>query len=240
MKNTNLSLAIVIPIYNEEQRLSTTFDGLDRFLSQNPFSSSEIIFVDDGSSDRSKEIILSRSFSIPHKLIETRGHLGKGAAVRAGMLFSKSNYAITVDADMSTSLSEIIKFIPYIEEGCPVIIGSRKMNGSEYLLSQPRLRRMLGGGYIIFANAITGISVSDITCGFKCFSREAIEKIFSRTKINEWSYDAEVLFLARQFGFRIGEVPVSWRNDPRSHVYIFSDTLRSFIDIFRIRFSRYK
>jgi glycosyltransferase involved in cell wall biosynthesis len=240
MKPTSCSLSIVIPVFNEAGRLPRTFEALNGFFESNPFPSVEVIFVDDGSTDGTAEAIERHRFAAPVTVLRHEKNLGKGASVRDGMLRSTGDYALTLDADMSTPLSEVAKLSPFMERGCPVIIGTRWAAGGMVVEPQPLARRILGRAYVLLANFITGIGVSDVTCGFKCFSRAAIEQIFPLARVDRWSYDAEALFLARRRGLGIVEVPVVWRNDQRSRVRLYRDLAQSFTDLIRIRFSRYQ
>jgi len=204
----NFSLSIVVPVFNEEKRLNKTFSELEEFVKIKRFSSEgmpfsgvknlEIIFVDDGSTDRTKQIIENLKSELRISLISYRENKGKGYAVRRGMLCAKNDYALTFDADMSTSLEELQKMIPFVEKKYPVIIGTRKVKGAKMIPPQPFFRKKLGEAYTIFANLIMGVWVSDFTCGFKLFSREARDIIFPSAKIDRWSYDAEILYLAKK------------------------------------------
>lgn len=235
MKARDLSLTIIIPVFNEAQRLAKTFSALAEFLAKPIFKKASVIFVDDGSQDKTAAVLRDAKLNCPVEIISYPQNQGKGFAVRQGMLKADGDYALLVDADMSTSLSEIKKFMPPMDQGQPVIIGTRKSAGANLIRLQPWRRRFLGGVYTRLANMVTGAHVSDFTCGFKCFSKEARAKIFTAAKINRWSYDAELLFLAKKFGFAIREVPVSWANDIDTRVRLGKDIIQSFIDLVRIR-----
>lgn len=230
------TFSIVIPVFNEERRLRKTFAELEPFLRDYSFSEVEVVFVSDGSTDRTAEMIAEFQHGRPNvKLIGYPENCGKGHAVRVGMLAAIHEYALILDADMSTSLAELPKFREPMEARCPVVIATRKAPGAAMVPPQPFIRRKLGEGYTLLARLITGVQVSDFTCGFKCFNRASREKIFRSAAIDRWSYDAEILFLAKQFGFPICEVPVLWRNDRDTRVRLGRDVIGSFIDLFRIR-----
>jgi dolichyl-phosphate beta-glucosyltransferase len=231
-----LSLSIVIPVFNEAKRLDNTFVALESLLSDFKFSNLEVIFVDDGSEDETMMRIQNFVKKYPlARLIVYKPNRGKGYAVRRGMLAAKNNYILMLDADMSTSFSELEKFIPYMERDCPVIIGSRKKEGAVINKAQPWLRQKMGLGYTFLANLILGVGIRDFTCGFKCFSYNAAQNIFSRAKVNRWSYDAEVLYLAKKLNLEIYEVPVVWHDDERTRVRLLRDVLVSFRDLLKIR-----
>lgn len=234
------SLSLIIPLYNEESRLPMTFQALIDFAGRRLLPLDEVIFVDDGSGDETSRLVKEFKFEFPVKLISYPQNRGKGHAVRKGMLAANSDYALMLDADMSTPLTEIEKFMPFMEFGAPVIIGTRKAVGAEILKRQPLYRQKMGEAYTALANLITGAGVSDFTCGFKCFSKEAINKIFTNAKIDRWSYDAEILYLARLRGFAIQEVPVTWSNDENTKVSLGKDAWQSFRDLLKIRFGKYE
>lgn len=238
MKNP-LSLSIIVPVYNEELRLQKTFAALEAFYNQGLFEKMEVIFVNDGSTDKTTDIINRQQLRIPKKLISYSPNRGKGRAVAVGMLESKMDYALLCDADISTPFEEITKFIKFMDQGVDVIIGTRKSKEAQVLKPQSFIRRNMGKCYTFLADLITGLSVSDFTCGFKLFSRSARAKIFDKVKIDRWSYDTEVLYVAHKQGLKIQEVPVRWSNDENTRVRLYKDAVRSFIDILKIRFHKY-
>lgn len=233
---TKPELSIVIPLYNEEFRLPKTFAAIERFSKLSPALSFEVVFVDDGSRDKTAPLV--RMF-IEHfsgaRLVRYDKNRGKGAAVRTGMLAARGMMRLFVDADMATDLSEFQKFTPFLSSGAHILIGSRRIQGAEVLIHQMRLREMMGGVYTALANLFTGAGVSDFTCGFKCFSEDAARAIFSRSKIARWSYDAEVLFLAHKLGYVIQEIPVVWNNDGATRVRLWKDAPRAFFDLILLR-----
>lgn len=230
-------LSIIIPLYNEEKRLQKTFDAINRFYSAKIAPSFEIIFVDDGSVDGTQVCIRQFSARFPQaRLVSHKKNMGKGAAVRTGMLAARGDHRLMVDADMATDLLESGKFLPILRTGAGVAIGSRRISGAEVRIHQPRIREFMGSVYTKLANIMTGAHVSDFTCGFKCFDATSAHEIFSRSCIARWSYDAEILFLARKLGFEIVEIPVVWNNDGATRVRLWKDIPRSFFDLFLIRF----
>ena len=232
----NTRISIIVPLYNEERRLRHTFAALERFCVSLSSSVFEVVFVDDGSTDRSVKLVRVFIARFPHaRLVGHTLNRGKGAAVRTGMLVARGKWRLFMDADMATDLTEFIKFVPSLNAGAQVCIGNRRMAGAEVLVRQPWLREAMGGAYTALANFFTGAGVSDFTCGFKCFSAEAAVEIFSRSVIARWSYDAEILFLAHRLGYAIKEVPVVWKNDGATRVRLWKDAPRAFFDLFYIR-----
>jgi len=229
-------LSIIIPLFNEEWRFTRTCRALERFAAAHLVSSFEVVCVDDGSRDKTAELV---SLFAPHfpsvRLVSHSRNRGKGAAVKTGMLAARGKWRLVVDADMATDLLELRKCIPALEAGAPVVIGSRRRAGALVRVHQPRLREVLGGVYTRLANFFTRADVSDFTCGFKVFSAHAAKQIFSHAVVERWSYDAEILFLARYLSFSITEVPVVWHNDGATRVRLWRDAPRAFFDLLLIR-----
>jgi len=229
------SLSLVIPVYNESRRLEKTFASLSRFLKNAPVPSVEIIFVNDGSTDDTLMLLNQFAHKVPARIISYPDNCGKGYAVRTGMRAATADYALFLDADMSTDLLMFERFAVAMQQGAAIVIGTRKNAGAEIHKHQPWWREMLGKGYTILARTILGVPVTDFTCGFKCFHRLAREAVFRRAFIDRWSYDAEILYLAHRLGFQIFEIPVVWVNDRHSSVRLYRDIIQSFFDLFAIR-----
>ncbi|MDP6685546.1 MAG: glycosyltransferase, partial [Candidatus Omnitrophota bacterium] len=188
--------------------------------------------------DNTIEVIKNQS--IPVSLVKLGKNCGKGKAVREGMLKAKGDWSLFMDADGSTSIQELEKFIPLIKQQKDIIIGTRKIKGSEIIEHQPFLREFFGKGFTWLSNIIVHAHVSDFTCGFKCFSKKATEVIFSKAVIDDWSFDAEILFIAQKLGYEIIEIPVKWKNDRSSKVRLIHDILNSLKGLFRIRLNAIK
>lgn len=233
-------ITIVIPAYNEEKRIIPTLKSIVSYFSikKIPY---EIIISDDGSSDNTVKIVTDLITSYPQiSVFSLSQNSGKGKAVREGMLKGKGSHVLFMDADSSTSIQEFEKFLPFIKENRDVIIGSRRKLGAEIIEHQSFVREFLGNGFTWFSNIMTGANVSDFTCGFKCFSRKAVNDIFKKALIDDWSFDAEILFLAKKMGYEIIEVPVKWKNDKASKVRLVHDIIHSFKGLFLIRFNAAK
>ncbi len=235
------TLSFVIPVYNEERRLIKVFRALKRGFYFDGVKLKEIIFVNDGSTDKTflklqkQKSIIEKEMKVKVKIISYEKNKGKGYAVKRGVLASKSDYSLVFDVDMSTPLSEFKKFLPYIKKNIPIIIGTRKNGKSTVIKPQPFYRQFLGKGFTLLSNILLKTWVSDFTCGFKAFSKDVRRSIFPFLKIERWGYDAEILFLASKMGFEIKEVPVKWGDDENSKVNVFRDVFYSLIELFLIR-----
>lgn len=243
--STMKTLTFVIPVYNEEERIGKTFEALKELRLPHGLKLREVIFVNDGSTDKTESRIKKYELSIKNKtiipnsrfsiqLISYTENRGKGYAIRTGMLASDADYTLFFDADMSTPLTELKRFMPFILKNTDVIIGTRKNGKSTVIKHQPLYRELLGRGFTKLTQLMLGVTVTDFTCGFKAFSRKATEQIFPRTKINGWGYDAEVIFLAFRAQLTIAEKAVLWSNDERTKVNLFRavpDTLLELLTI---------
>lgn len=239
------TISIVIPVYNEEERLERTFEALSELQIPRGLKLEKIIFVNDGSDDHSNFLIqnskrdLEKRFKVKTELISYKEHKGKGYAVSQGMKVSSSDYTIFCDADMSTSLSELKKFIPEVKRDIPIIIGTRKNGKSTVIIHQPIYRELLGRGFTRLSNIILQTDITDFTCGFKAFSRIAKNTIFPISTINGWGFDVECMYLAKRLGFQVTEIPVIWEDRFGSKVRLLKDLPKSFFDLFHIRFNTY-
>ncbi len=227
------TISFVIPVYNEEKRLTKTFAALSELALPRGLKLSEVIFVNDGSDDNSKLKIknskLKKDYKI--KLVTYGKNRGKGFAIKQGMLESDADYTLFFDADMSTPLSQIAKFMPAIQKGIDVIIGTRKNGHSTVIVHQPLVREMLGRGFTKLTQILLQSKVTDFTCGFKAFSRKATSTIFPQSMINGWGYDAEIIYLASKNNFSTTEVPVAWSNDARTKVSLFKAVPTTLLEI---------
>jgi dolichyl-phosphate beta-glucosyltransferase len=234
------SLSVIIPLYNEEKRLNIAFAEILRFNSLSLFSQTEYIFVNDGSIDQSVVLInqfISTHPEIKAKLISYNPNLGKGNAVKTGMLAGTGDYLLMADTDMSTPLSDVAKFFPAIESGVKVVIGSRKSADSNLTKKQSWLRRQVGNIYTLISQLITGLwQVNDFGCGFKLFEKEAAKTIFTRVQTPGWVFDVEALLLAKKMKYPIKQIGVTWHNDEDSRVKLNVGSFKMLIDLIKIRF----
>lgn len=232
-------LSVIIPAYNEAERITNTLFDIDKYLSQTDYSY-EVIVVNDASKDNTANVVNKLCSVIKNlRLIDNTENKGKGGVVRQGMLEAKGNIRLFMDADNSTKIEDFEKLQPHFKDGFKVVIGSRAISGSSVELHQPFLRRILGklGNLFIRIMAVSGIN--DTQCGFKALTEDAAERIFSRLTIFRWGFDVEVLAIAKLLGYRIKEVGITWVNDTRSTVSA-SGYLHVLLEVVKIRFNLWR
>ena len=228
----NIKLSLIIPAYNEEKMIKGTLEKVLKFLSKKNYGW-EVIVVDDGSSDKTSEIV--KEFEKRGvALVTHKNNEGKGAAIRTGVKKSKGKYIIFSDADLSVSIKNIDQFLSELKKS-GAVIGSRRVRGATIEIHQPWLRENLGRGFTFLTRVVTGVNLSDFTCGFKGFQIKAAKEIFKRTLIDRWAYDSEILFLANKLGYKIRQMPVSWENREDTRVSLGSAIITSFIDLLKVR-----
>lgn len=229
-------LSVVIPAYNEDNRIKGTLEAIYNYLSRQNYTW-EVIVVSDGSKDRTVEVVSEFISNKPEiSLIANTKNHGKGYVVRQGMLQAQSDYRLFTDADNSTSIEQIEKFWPYVEEGYDIVIGSIEIAGAEIHERAQWYRRALGKYSKYIIRIIAGLwDIHDTQRGFKLFTAKAANNIFSRTKIDRFGFDIEVLALAKKMGYKVKEVPVIWDNPADSKVNLKSyfEVLK---DLFKIRY----
>lgn len=241
MKN----ISVLVPVYNEEERLNIVFEALLKTWPKN-VSLKEVIFVDDGSTDKTKKLIVSIAKSLKNKLgadiklVSFASNRGKGYAVKAGMQKARGDYLLLIDVDMSTPFAELKKFTEYVNRGDEVIVGTRKNGHSTVVVAQPIYRQIMGKAFTYIAQLALGVKVSDFTCGFKLFSKSAYQSVAPLMSIDRWGYDAELLYISAGLGLTISEVPVAWYNDDRTKVSLLKDVVRSLADLWMIRLNGWR
>ncbi|MCP4717558.1 MAG: glycosyltransferase family 2 protein [Deltaproteobacteria bacterium] len=233
----DLAISIVIPVYNESARIGTFLKDIIAYLQDKSFSY-QIIIADDGSTDATVEIIdgmLSKALPDRYRIVSLPQNRGKGGALQVGMQEADYEYVLFLDADGSTSITELDNFMPCFSKDYDVYISVRTKKHDA-----PFKRKFFGYGYIFLANFILGLNISDFTCGFKCYRKEAARKIFSLQTLDNWSYDTEDLFIANKFGYRIKEIPVYWKHVGGSKVKVLHNVIVCGIDLFRIKINDIK
>lgn len=227
----NPFFSIVIPAHNEQNRLPGTLEQIFHFLEKQSFSS-EVIVVENGSTDRTHEV--AEEFTIRHPgLLVIQSEKGKGAAVQRGMLTARGEYRFMCDADLSMPVEEIVKFIPPGLQNFDIAIASREAKGSARY-NEPSYRHWGGRGINFLIQTLILPGLNDTQCGFKCFRARVAEDIFKRQTLHGWSFDIELLYIARRHGYRIVEIPIHWYHFSDSKVSALRDAVRMISDIFRI------
>ena len=225
-------LSVIIPAHNEEHRLPDTLEQVFHFLAGQAFTS-EVIIVENGSVDRTFEV--AQEFAQKHESIRViQSERGKGAAVKRGMLESQGEYRFMCDADLSMPVDEITKFIPPALKGFDIAIASREAKGA-VRYNEPAYRHLGGRGINFIIQALILPGLNDTQCGFKCFRADVAKDVFSHQTLQGWSFDIELLYLARKRGYRIEEVPIHWYHHPDTKVNAVRDAVQMIRDIFHIR-----
>ena len=227
-------LSVVIPAWNEAATIAATSHRVLAYLDALP-GNGELIVADDGSLDATAATVEPLARKDARVRLLRLAHGGKGQAVKEGVLASRGAFVLFMDADYSTPIEEMDRFWPPLWEGWDLVMGSRKIPGAVISKRQPWLRERLGQVFTWLTNTLVTRHLSDITCGFKCFSRACAREVFSRQQLAGWGFDAEILFLTQRLGYRIREVPVHWHNADKSNVRMGADGWRSFKELLAIR-----
>lgn len=229
------SLSIVIPAYNEEKRLPASLDAIVGYLRANSLAA-EVLVIDDGSTDGTAEC--ARLYGLKHEfvqLLRNPGNRGKGYSVRHGMLKATREWVLFTDADLSAPIEEFDKLMSAAQSrNAAVAIGSRGLDRSLIGVHQSAVREHAGRFFNTVMRVITGLPFVDTQCGFKLYRRDAARQIFSRQQLEGFGFDVEDLFIAKQLGFKVVEVPVRWNNVEGTKVSVLNG-LDSFLDLLRIR-----
>lgn len=236
MPNVDLYLSVIVPAYNEADRLPKTLRRFNEYLSKQAYNY-EIVVVNDGSKDGTADAVGSMVNEIKNlRLMDRKKNMGKGYSVREGMMAAKGKIRLFADADNATDISHFEKMRQFFDKGYEVVICSRDPKdapGAKQAVSQVWWKRLLGNLGNLYIQWLAVRGIWDTQCGFKAFRDFAAEKIFATAKINRWAFDVEALALARKFGYKIGIFPANWINDPHSTVRI-SSYLRTLWEVFKI------
>jgi dolichyl-phosphate beta-glucosyltransferase len=226
-------LSIVIPTYNEAERVEQTVDELRGELLTSG-SSFEIRVVDDGSEDRTTEVVERMGKADSRIVLQREPHRGKGGALRAGLLAARGALRFMCDADLSMPAREIHRFVSLVPDDCDIAIGTREGPGARRV-DEPAYRHVMGRAFNALVQSGLLPGLHDTQCGFKLFTARAVEAVLPSTTMEGWTFDLEVLFIARLQGWRIREVPIEWHYRDRSRVSIVRDPWRMARDLWTIR-----
>ena len=234
------SISLIIPLFNESKRITKSLPIIEDALEtlEKEFQiTCELILVNDGSTDLTLDVVKSISKFKNTKLLSYPKNAGKGFAVKNGFKAAGGNFIFFMDADLSTPVNYIGEFLQFTDSA--IVIGSRKVSSNLIKIPQTFIRQKLGQTFTVITNFILRTSVTDFTCGFKMFPANMGKKIFRNVTISRWGFDAEVIFLAKHFGYTIKEMPVVWSNDTDTKVRLWKDVLGSLLDVLRIRINSF-
>lgn len=235
-----MDLSVIIPAYNEEKRIKKTLETINTYLDRKKHNY-EIIVVNDGSTDKTKDVVLElvkelRTKKI--KILDNPGNKGKGYSVKHGFLAASQLWILFTDADLSTPIEELETCIRYAGNAS-VVIGSRNLPMSQIVVKQPFFRSMLGRIFPFFVRLLLLPEIHDSQCGFKLFRKDAATAIAQQQTIDRFCFDVEQLYIAKKHGFLIAEVPITWSNDARSKIRIIHDSSLMFFDLLHIRWNAF-
>jgi glycosyltransferase involved in cell wall biosynthesis len=232
------AISLIIPAYNEEKRLPATLEKIMAFL-QSEGADAEILIVDDGSIDNTAQVAREFSIRYPSISLISIPHLGKGSAVKTGMLQAKGDLLLLVDADLSVPIDQVWKLLSSSNQENYIAIGSREAPGAERL-REPFYRHALGVVYNFLIRHLLHLRIRDTQCGFKCFHNRIAKKLFSLQSLNGWAFDVEILYVAARMGCRIIEVPVTWQYDHDTRIKVARDSCAMLRDLFSIKWNALK
>lgn len=233
---SDFMISLILPAFNEVNSIGQTIGEIKVYFEQQRYTY-EIIVSADGN-DGTRELVAEMAKTDPTlKIIGSVKRRGKGHAVREGVSLSQGDFVGFIDADNKTPIEEFDKVKPLLDNGYDVVIGSRALRGAFIERRQPWYRRVGSVCFRIFRRTIVGLHhIPDTQCGFKFFQRHVAMSLFPRQRVDGGVFDVEILYLAQQAGYRIGQVPIRWRDDGDSRTELLRGNIRNFIDIFRIRF----
>ncbi len=232
---TDITYSIVIPAYNEGERLGATLEKVLAYVRLQGWNA-EVIVVNDGSRDNTVDLVRAFAAKDPVlRLVENPGNRGKGYAVRNGILNSRGEIVVFSDADLSSPIEEMPKLLSALAAGADIAIGSRWLQADLQTQRQSLHRQLFGRIFNGLNRMILGLKYKDTQCGFKAFTRRAAQKILPLQRIERWGFDPEILFLARKFGFRVAEIPVRWGHVGGTRINPVIDGARMFQEMVRIR-----
>ena len=226
-------LSLIFPAHNEEDRLPETLKQVVEFAGKQTYPI-EVLVVENGSMDKTFQI--ARDFAVQHPQVRVlqNDQSGKGRAVKQGMLAAQGDYRFMCDVDLSMPVDEINRFLPPALEGYDIAIASRETPGA-VRLGEPYYRHIVGRIYNGLIRILALPGLQDTQCGFKCFTGEVAEDLFQRQTLTGWSFDVEILFIARLLGYKVIEIPIHWYYNPHSKISVVRDSFKMGVDLLTIR-----
>lgn len=234
-RGTTVYLSVIIPAYNEEQRIGKSLQTILAYLRLQPYAA-EVIVVDDGSRDATREAVMPfRGGTPPVHILANGQNRGKGFSVRRGFTQAGGDYLLFSDADLSTPIEEVERLLVALQRPADIAIGSRALPDSRVEVHQPWYREAMGRFFNRLVQALAVPGIRDTQCGFKCFRRDAALAICQRMTSERFGFDVEMLYLGRKLGYRVCEVPVVWRHSPQTRVRLGRDAISMLVDLLRVR-----
>lgn len=230
---TDPFLSIIIPAYNEENRLPATLEKIFAFLESQPYEA-EVVVVENGSRDRTYEVACGYAGRFPGLRVLQSKERGKGRAVCMGMRAATGQYRFMADADLSMPIEELSRFLPPALNNFDIAIASREGPGA-VRYNEPEYRHMVGRGYNLLIRILALPGLHDTQCGFKCIRGDIVSTLFERQTLTGFSFDVEILFIARKLGYRIVELGIPWYFNPESKVHVVRDSIHMGLDLLKIR-----
>jgi dolichyl-phosphate beta-glucosyltransferase len=237
---TKKSISVIVPCFNEEKTIHQNLKKIHNYLHQR-FENFEIIAINDGSRDATVREIKRAQQEMPVQFVDNVLNEGKGKVICDGMLVAKYEIAMFLDADLGIPIEELEKFVEEISNGSDIVIASRFVPGLKIRRPVLWYRKLMEKAFRLMRVAIINQwNVKDTQCGFKVFRKEAALKIFPKVTVKRFAFDAEVIFIASKFRYKIKELPIALQNPPNSHVRLFLDPLNMTLDLIRIRINDLK
>ncbi len=231
-------LSIIIPAYNEEQRLPHALGQVFAFLEGQTYVA-EVLLIENGSTDGTLQLAQKFTEDYPSLRVFHETGRGKGIAIRRGMAEACGEYRFVCDVDLSMPVEEINLFLPPRLPELDIAIASREAPGA-VRYNEPYYRHLTGRVFNFLIRLLVLPGIQDTQCGFKCFRAAVAEDVFHYQTLRGWSFDVEILHIARQRGYRITEVPIHWYFNPESKIHILRDSWRMFLDLLVIRFNTWR
>ncbi|MCZ6785192.1 MAG: glycosyltransferase family 2 protein [Proteobacteria bacterium] len=228
-------LSVIVPAFNEAERIGASVERIIRFLATRA-DPGELVVVDDGSTDATFETVqrLARNSPVPVRIFRYAPNRGKGHALKVGFAKARGEQLLFTDADLSVPIEHAPTLLEPLDRGSDAAWGSRSLPDSDIAIRQPLLRQTLGATFTFLVRAFVG-PVSDATCGFKAFRGSVGRELFAQLRIYDWSFDAEILYLLRRRGYSMQEVPVSWEHREGTKVHLVRDGVRATLGLLEIR-----
>src|SRR5246127_107769 len=234
--SSHIRLSIIVPSFNEELRLPASLDRIAEYVAESG-RSTEVLVVDDGSTDRTAEVATSYADRIANlRVLKNGENRGKGYSVRHGMLGAKGEVVLFTDADLSAPIEEADKLLAAMEQ-YDVAIGSRAMDRSLIKVHESAFREFAGIVFNRIVRTVLWLPFVDTQCGFKAFRRQRCRILFGQQRIERFGFDPELLYLARHHGLKATEIPVRWSHSPATKVNMLRDSVLMFVDVFTIRWN---